>query len=75
MKETVDGTDPMDFYFSIDGVFDALVKKVWDALTDENLLQQWFGPKECSVFKDGVPSMNRGWSGTFDQFEEYLKKT
>ena len=28
--------------------------------------------KERKVFRDGLPSMNQGWSGTFSQLKDYL---
>jgi uncharacterized protein YndB with AHSA1/START domain len=32
-------------------------------------------PEETKTFAEGHDSMNQGWSGTFEQLEEYLAKT
>ena len=32
-------------------------------------------PEEVQIFEDGAPSMQAGFSGTFDQLDEYLAKS
>ena len=63
--------------FVISRTFDAPRDLVWNAWTRRDALTQWFGPKtpaEQNVFDTNHDSMRMGWTGTFEQLEQYLAK-
>ena len=43
-----------DFYFTIARIFDAPIEKVWDAWTNAEQLQKWFGPKGYDILQNSM---------------------